>query len=105
MKQKISYILLGLSIIGILLLILWPRPDLNKKVQDLTVKNIILKKEIKTKDSIIEYFRLEIDELDKKLDSSTTTMYKTRIIYQDRIKEIPTYLPYQIDSFFKQRYQ
>jgi len=105
MKQKLPYILGGLAILGIVLLIFWPRQDLTKKVQQLTNENIILRNQNKMLDSIIQYHRLEIDELDHRLDSSTNIMYKARIIYKDRIKEIPIYLPYQIDSFFKQRYQ
>lgn len=105
MKQKLPYILGALAILGIILLIFWPRINLTKKVQELTTKNIILEQDNKTKDSIIEYYRIEVDVLDRKLDSSKTILYQDRIIYKDRIKEVPKYLPYQIDSFFKQRYK
>lgn len=105
MKQKIPYILLGLAILGIILLIFWPRQDLTKKVQQLTTENVILRNQNKTLDSMIQYYRLEVDELDRRLDLASVVIYKDRVVYKDRIKEVPTYLPYQIDSFFKQRYQ
>lgn len=105
MKQKLPYILGGLAILGVILLIFWPRQNLNKKIQELTTKNVILEEQNKSKDSIIEYYRLEIDELDRKLDIASINIKKDRIIYREKIKEVPTYLPYQIDSFFKQRYQ
>ena len=105
MKQKIPYILLGLAIIGILLLVFWPRQDLTEKVQQLTNENVILRNQNKMLDSMVQYYRLEIDELDRRLDLASVVIYKDRVVYKDRIKEVPTYLPYQIDSFFKQRYQ
>ena len=105
MKQKIPYILLGLAIIGILLLVFWPRQDLTEKVQQLTNENVILRNQNKMLDSMVQYYRLEIDELDRRLDLASVVIYKDRVVYKDRIKEVPTYLPYQIDSFFKQRYK
>jgi len=105
MKQKLPYILSSLAIIGILLLIFWPRQDLNKKVQQLTTENVILRNQNKMLDSMVQYYRLKIDELNKKLDVAYANVSKDRIIYKEKIKKVPVYSSYQIDSFFKQRYK
>jgi len=102
--QKIAYPLIAIAVVGIFLLIFWPRNN-NSKIDKINQENVILKEQIKQKDSIIEYYHQESEALDNKIDTLTLIQIKDRIIYKDRIKEIPQYQQYQIDSFFKQRYK
>lgn len=99
MENKISYILITLSIIGILLLIFYSRSNNSNIIQE----NLILKEQLKQKDSIIKQHEQNIHNLDLKIDSilniqiDSRNNYKTYPVYK--------YNSYQIDSFFKNRYK
>ena len=101
-----NIIIYGLLLVCIILIIFRPSPkpinNLNQKYIDSIV---VLKQQQKQYDSIISYYRQEIDILDDKLDNTNQNQVKTRIIYKDRIIEVNNYQPSQLDSFFKQRYK
>jgi peptidoglycan hydrolase CwlO-like protein len=49
--------------------------------------------------------QLEIDILNKQIDSTSNEIIKVRKYYAKKIKDITTYTPTQLDSFFTERYQ
>jgi peptidoglycan hydrolase CwlO-like protein len=49
--------------------------------------------------------QLEIDILNKQIDSTSNEIIKVRKYYAKKIKDITTYTPTQLDNFFSERYQ
>ena len=51
------------------------------------------------------YQQLEIDILNKQIDSTSNEIIKVKKYYGKKIKDITTYTPTQLDKFFTERYQ
>lgn len=89
----------------ILLVIFRPHPQPINNINQKYIDSItILKQEQLQSDSLITYYRSEVENLDNNISKLSQIQYKDRIIYKDRILPVAEYTPTQLDSFFKQRY-
>lgn len=82
--------------------------DYSKQEQKIdSLKNIIIKLEDEQfeLDRSIFTQQLEINILNKEIDSTNKEIVKVRKYYAKKIKNITSYTPTQLDKFFTERYQ
>ena len=79
--------------------------DQKQKIDSLN--NVIIGlegKQVELNQSIV-YQQLEIDVLNKQIDSTSKEIMQVKKYYGKKIKAITTYTPTQLDDFFTKRYQ
>lgn len=110
-KNRIYYGIGGLLLLGIIyvfILITTPKPQipLEYKIQidSLSKVNNTLIERQKQTDSIISIYEGKIDQIDYKLDNIKEKTTIVKEYYHGQISSINNYVPQQIDSFFKNRY-
>ena len=79
--------------------------DQKQKIDSLN--NVIIGlegKQVELNQSIV-YQQLEIDVLNKQIDSTSKEIMQVKKYYGKKIETITTYSPTQLDKFFSERYQ
>lgn len=80
--------------------------DSNKKqIDSLNSINISLQKQQQIQDSIIDHYKVEVLNLDHKIDSTENKLKDLRIYYGKKIRNAGSYTPTELDSFFTNRYK
>jgi uncharacterized membrane protein len=97
--------------IGALAYLLFQKSDSNivdynkKQIDSLNVINAGLQKQQEVQDSIIDHYKVEVLNLDHKIDSTEHKLKDLRIHYGKKIRNAGNYTPTELDSFFTNRYK
>jgi len=113
-KLKLWHVLIGVVSLTLLLYFIFVKVtptqigDYTKQKQKIDSLNVVItgleNKQIELNRSIFSQ-QLEIDILNREIDSTNKEIVKVRKYYAKKIKDITTYTPTQLDNFFTERYQ
>lgn len=113
-KLKLWHILISVVSLTLLLYFIFVKVtptqvgDYTKQKQKIDSLNVVItgleSKQIELNRSIFSQ-QLEIDILNREIDSTNKEIVKVRKYYAKKIKDITTYTPTQLDNFFTERYQ
>ena len=113
-KLKLWHVLIGVVSLTLLLYFIFVKVtptqvgDYTEQKQKIdSLKNVITKLEDEQfeLDRSIFAQQLEINILNKEIDSTNEEIVKVRKYYAKKIKDITSYTPTQLDKFFTERYQ
>lgn len=113
-KLKLWHVLISVVSLTLLLYFIFVKVtptqvgDYTKQKQKIDSLNVVItgleSKQIELNRSIFSQ-QLEIDILNREIDSTNKEIVKVRKYYAKKIKDITTYTPTQLDNFFTERYQ
>jgi peptidoglycan hydrolase CwlO-like protein len=113
-KLKLWHVLISVVSLTLLLYFIFVKVtptqvgDYTKQKQKIDSLNVVItgleNKQIELNRSIFSQ-QLEIDILNREIDSTNKEIVKVRKYYAKKIKDITTYTPTQLDNFFTERYQ
>ena len=107
-KKQILYTIVGLIALYGIILLFTRRPqmpaDLKASIDSLTIMNKRLMKSQEHMDSAIVAYEAEVEQIDNHISHIKTQTTVVNKYYNDLGQQVDQYIPNQVDSFFKQRY-
>lgn len=106
--KYILYTIVGLFLMYWMIYLFTPKPQMPKEYKDtidnLTKANIELVNKQKEIDNTIAQYQTMIGDLDIRIKNIKEKTTIIREYYHEKSKQVDTYTPTQVDSFFKSRY-
>jgi hypothetical protein len=78
--------------------------ELIHRIDSLTAENVKLQTEVKSLDSIVSRYKIQIDMLDSQIVFNQINFDLAKKKAGDKGNKVKSYTPTQVDSFFKDRY-